>query len=115
MPRTSPTTQAVNALGATLTMGTPDALGDIVEVGDNIAIIVRNGSGASINVTLQTPATYEGLAVAENVVAVAAGATAAVKLPKRVYGRDAAGADPGKAYVDYSAVTSVTRAVVALS
>jgi hypothetical protein len=115
MPRTSPTTQAVNAVGATLTMGTPDALGDIVEVGDAIMLIVRNGSGSSINVTLQTPATYEGLAVAENVQAVAAGAIAAFRLPARLYGRPGSGADPGKAYVDYSAVATVTRAVVSLS
>lgn len=63
-----------------------------------------NGSGASINVTFQTPYTRDGLALADLVVAVPAGATKLVALHAgEIYSQ----AD-GKAYVDFSAVTTVS-------
>lgn len=114
MPRTEPATQAATALGLNpVSFTAPDALGDICEIGG--ILLVQNDSGGAITVTLQTPGDVEGLAVAENAVSVAAGAMAAVRLDSRAYARPAGSADAGKAYVDYSAVGSVTRAVIAAS
>lgn len=114
MPRTTPATQAATVVGLNpVAFTAPDALGDTCDPGG--ILLVDNGSGASINVTVQTPGDVEGLAVAENIVAVAAGAMAAIHLDERTYQRPAGSADAGKVYVDYSAVASVTRAVIAAS
>lgn len=89
----------------------PVADGDIVDCGD-VRLWVSNGSLSSITVTVQAVATVQGLDVADLVVPVAAGQTALIgPLPKTVFGRTA-DPDKGRAYVDYSAVTDVDRAVV---
>lgn len=71
-------------------------------------LIVNNGSGGSINVTIPTPASadVDGLAVPDRVVAVAAGKIAVI--------RDFASAvqADGKVYVDFSSVTTVTGVVL---
>lgn len=114
MPRSTPSTQAVSSsLGvADLQLTAPDALGDVIDPGTFLE--VRNGSGADVDVTVQTPNTVGGLAVADNVVTVAAGDSAVIYLDQALYMRPAsAGTDIGKVYVDYEAVASVTRAVFA--
>jgi hypothetical protein len=74
---------------------------------------VKNGSAASINVTLQTPVQVGALAVAENVVAVPAGAERMVgRLRPGVYNRASGSVDPGTVYVDFSDVTTVTVALL---
>ncbi len=113
MARASQTTQAAVGYKLAPTLTQPSADGDIVDTG-KVAVFVTNGSGGSINVTVQATATVEGLDVADLVVAVAAGQTALIgPLPKTVFGQTA-GADKGRAYVDYSSQTSVTRAVIDL-
>lgn len=112
MARASQTTQVATAYKLAPTLTQPTADGDIVDCGD-VHLWVHNGSGGSINVTVQSTATVEGLAVANLVVAVAAGQDALVgPLPKNAFGRKT-GDDKARAYVDYSSQTSVTRAVVA--
>lgn len=75
-------------------------------------LMVINGSGGSINVTIQTQQTVNGLAIADRVVAVGAGVTKFIGSfqPLNLW-NVSGGADNGKIYVDYSAVTSVTVAV----
>lgn len=71
---------------------------------------VKNGSGSSINVTLVTPVTVGGRAVADDVVAVAAGAEKLIgPFDERTYNN----AD-GKVDVNFSAVTTVTVAAFSL-
>lgn len=65
----------------------------------------------SINVTLPTPATADGLAVADRAVTVAAGAHAVIGLGASSQAGIYAQLD-GSVYVDYSAVTTVTVAVI---
>jgi hypothetical protein len=114
MARTAITTQPVDALGdADVTFEAANVDGNSADV--ETLLIVHNGSGGSVTVTVQTPADVEGLAVAENALAVGAGDYAMVRLATGVYGRPVGSADAGKVYVDYSAVTSVEVAVVALS
>ena len=114
MPRSTPATQAATVAGLNpVAFTAPDALGDVVDPGT--ILLVQNDSGGLITVTVQTPGDVNGLAIAENAVAVAAGAMCAVRLDAQTYQRPNGVADAGKVYVDYSAVASVTRAVIAAS
>ncbi len=115
MARASVTTQAVGPAGLSLTMTGPAVSpdGDIVDLGASTFLVVRNGSGAPINVTLDTTRTVDTLAVPDRVLAVAAGAVGIIPLDPQLY-RQGSGADAGRGYVDYSAVTTVTRAVIRL-
>jgi len=111
MARVDVTTQRIVNTGLAPTLTAPTVDGDVIDSGA-VAVYVTNGSGGSINVTAQTPATQSGLAVAESVVAVAAGATRLIgPFPKGTFGQ-LSGADEGQVYIDYSAQASVTRAVV---
>lgn len=72
---------------------------------------VKNGSGASITVTLDVQATLEGMAVTDPTVAVAAGATKIIgPFPTHLF-NDA----NGRANVTYSAVTTVTVKVLTIN
>jgi hypothetical protein len=73
------------------------------------AMLIKNGSGASITATFTTPGTVSGLAIADAAVPVAAGVTAVVPLTPGLYT-----ASDGLGDVAYSAVTTVTVAVVVL-
>ncbi|HEY3691255.1 MAG TPA: hypothetical protein VGL46_13265 [Pseudonocardiaceae bacterium] len=94
--------------------------GDVVDAGKT-QLIVTNGSGSSINVTAHATRTVKGLAVTNLVVAVAAGKTELIgPFDKDIFGQPSGanasgGDDQGRVYVDYSAITTVTRAVVAYS
>lgn len=69
---------------------------------------VKNGSVSSINVTVQTPVTVGGRSVADDVIAVAAGAEKMIGPFDEGNFNQQSGADAGKVYVDFSAVTTVT-------
>jgi len=111
MARISLTTQAVPAAGVVPTFTATTTDGEIIDVGDNLTLVVRNGSGVSTTVTVQTPLTFYGLAVPEVALVVAAGATGFVALDPRLF-RQTSGADAGRAYVNASPITTVTAAVV---
>ena len=115
MARSTPPTQNVTADGLAATMNAPNSDGDIVDCGGGVYITVLNGSGASITVTLITPATSYGLAVADRTTTVAAGASKDIPLPRYLKQPLDAATGPGQALVDYSAVASVTRAVKKLA
>lgn len=71
-------------------------------------VVVKNGSAAAINATFVTPVTVGGRAVADDVVAVAAGGEKMIgPFEERTFNQSS-GADVGKVYVDLSAVASVT-------
>lgn len=104
------TRQSASGLdGATITSVTPTVTtGDTLVGGQSVHLLVNNGSGAPINVTLTTPETVEGsLAVADRVIAVAAGALREIPVPSRYNDRTT-----GLATVVCSAVTTVTIAAV---
>lgn len=83
--------------------------GDTCDPGDDNFLVVKNGSGASINVTLDTkPDTTDWGGTNPNlVVAVAAGTERYIPV-NRSYLRDPA---TGKVNITYSAVTTVTVGV----
>ena len=111
-PRIVVAAQKIVPAGLALNLTAPTVDGDVVPTGA-VGLYVLNGSGAPITVTAQTPQTVEGLAVAENIVTVPAGAFRIIgPFAAGTYGRPSSGADPGKVYVDYSAITSVTRGLI---
>lgn len=83
--------------------------GDQAPVGGNRLLYVRNNSAASVTVTVATPGTVRGLAVADVVAAVAASAVWTLPLSRMF-------ADPitGRAAITYSAAANVGVAVLEL-
>ncbi|KUN92036.1 hypothetical protein [Streptomyces caeruleatus] len=79
-----------------------NAGGDTAPVGPGRFLYVNNGSGGSITVTIATPGTVSGLAVADTAVAVAAGKHAIIPLSNVFRGSN------GRAAITYSGVTSLT-------
>lgn len=111
-PRIVVSTQKIVRTGLLPALTGPTVDGDVMDA-DQVGLWVNNGSGASINVTVQTPATQDGLDLAELVVAVAAGTQRIIgPFPSRSFARPTGQVDAGKVYVDYSAVASVTRAAI---
>jgi hypothetical protein len=79
---------------------------DTLACGDRTFLEVANGSGGSINVTITTPNTVSGLAVADLVVAVGNGVTKIIgPITRELFGND-----DGIASIAYSSTTSVTAA-----
>lgn len=102
-PTTSPT-------GTTLTFAAAAVGGDKCPVGTNVLLLVRNDSASSVTVTLDaTGLVFNGLAVPDTAVVVAAGAEAVVPVSDHYR----ASAD-GLAAITYSAVTTVTVAALSV-
>lgn len=116
MARASQTTQPIIQAGTTANLTAPAVSpnGDTIDTG-RVILMVDNAGGSSINVTITPTATVSGLAVTPLVVAVAAGAIKLIgPLLPAVFGQLPGSADLGRAYVDYSAVASVTRGVFSI-
>lgn len=113
MARTALTTQQALPTGIVPSFTAANADGHILDGDGDVLLYVKNGGASPINVTIQTPGTVGGLAVTEQIVAVANAAEKIIgRFPPAVYTRDPGLADPGKVYVDFSAVTSVTVAAI---
>jgi len=93
-------------LGAALVAATSG--GDTTEVGPGKFLAILNSDASSKTVTLDTPGTVSGLAIAQGTYVVAAGKTCIVPLANVFRGAT------GRASVTYSAVTSVTVGVFEL-
>lgn len=77
-------------------------------------LLVKNGSGSAITVTLQVQKTYKGYALTAPTVSVGAGVELAIgPLPAEVHVIvNPSNANNGYILVDFSSITSVTAAVV---
>ena len=102
--------QPIAATGTALTFADATSGGDKCHVGDRLFLLVKNGSGSSITVTLTTTAKESDFDVADNAVAVAAGAQTAIGPIERELYADS----DGLCGIAYSAVTTVTVASVSL-
>jgi len=103
------TAQVVDPAGTTVVFSAAASGGDTFKAtSDRAKLLIKNDSGASINVTLTVVKTVVGLVVPNRVVAVAAGVIKAIPLLKELY------VDPADGLIDiaYSAVTTVTQAVI---
>lgn len=83
--------QSATSAGVTPSVITPGATGDKIPVGSILR--VTNGTGGSINITLTTHQTVDGLAVADRVTAIAASGT-------KTFRATSAYANPDDGYVD---------------
>lgn len=92
---------AVNFVAATVG-------GDTVARRDNSFLAVKNGSGAPITVTLDTPGTTHGLAIADEGVTIAAGAEAYISTSDPIFVHPS----DNLIHIAYSAVATVTVAQV---
>ncbi len=99
--------QRVAQSGTVPTYANASAGGDTAPVGGGLKLHVVNGSGATVTVTVVTPGTLDGLSIGDAALAIPAGGHGFVPLTN-VY------RDPvtGRANVTYSAVTTVTVAVL---
>lgn len=111
MARQAIAVQGISENGLNMAMSAANADGHMYPNSGKEKVRVANGSGASIDVTIQTGATYRGLALADKVVAVPAGETRFIGPFDRATYNQPTGADAGKVYIDTSAQTSVTLAV----
>lgn len=113
MARDSVTTVPLTHAGVEMALTAASANNDVVDTG-RVFLVVENGSGASITVTVHAVPTYDGLQLADQLVTVAAGKTEFIgPLSATTFGQ-ASGTDKGRAYVDYSAFASVNRGVYSL-
>ena len=108
MPRSLLATQTASPTGLAATFSAADASGHWFDPSAILEVV--NGSGSSINVTLTTPETRAGLAVA-------AGARKHIAVPQSqvatyIQPVGAGQAYDGMVFVDFSAVTSVTVAAI---
>lgn len=111
MPRTAVTPQAGSSVGGTITFEAANVLGNSFVPRRGRALHVKNGSGSTITVTVPTPATADGLAIPDRTISVAAGAHA-VFAPGSSSVTGLYAQTAGEINVDYSAVTTVTVAVI---
>lgn len=109
MARTLLTSQAAVETGLAATYTAADGTnGNTYVLVPHRLLHVKNGSASAITVTITTPLTVNGLAVADRTISIAAGADQFISL-----NTSSAYMQPdGTAWVDYSAAASVTVAVI---
>ena len=101
------TVQEISRSGLTPSYDSAAAGGDEVANDEITFLHVKNGSGGSIDVTIQTPGTIDGLAITDRTVAVPAGEERMMgPFPAAYYGSSLA--------ISYSGVTSLTIAAIRL-
>lgn len=110
MARTLITPQAVGSSGDTPTYEAANAAGNSFQLASGRVLHIKNGGAAVCNVTIETPMTVDGLAVADRTIPVAAGSFLFLALGTQDVYRQSGGV----AYIDYDQVTSVTVAVLSI-
>jgi hypothetical protein len=100
-------TTVVPLTGAAVAYTAAAGGGDTCQTGGGVLLLVKNDDASPHTVTLVTPGSFKGLAIADRAVAVAAGAEVAI--PVTTDYRDPA---TGRASITYDDVTSVTVAVI---
>jgi hypothetical protein len=96
----------VTTAGNAATVRNASGGGDTVPT--DVILRVNNGSGVSVTLTVATPGTVDGLAIADRQVVIPAGAARYLRLPRSLY------RDPGdgKVHLSWSATATVTFEVI---
>ncbi|MFE9923271.1 hypothetical protein ACFYQA_17300 [Streptomyces sp. NPDC005774] len=81
--------------------------GDTCQTGAGVLLLVKNGDASEHTVTMVTPGTVNGLAIADRPIPVAAGAVVGIPV-----NQDYRNPSTGRASITYDAVTSLEVAVV---
>lgn len=92
----------LDALGALVAAASG---GDTAEIRDGAFLVVNNGSGSTVTVTVATPGTVKGLAIGQATMAILAGDVGIMPLTN-IFRQTT-----GRANITYSAVTTVTVGV----
>lgn len=100
-------TQVVTNAGVGINYSNASPGGDRFVPAARTFLHVKNGSGSSVTVTLATPGSVDGLAIADRTVSVPAGTERMIAVPSELYR-----SSDGLADVTWSATTSVTFALV---
>lgn len=108
MARTALTAQSVTSGGLTATYSAANVEGHSFRLQGSRVLHVKNGGGSSVTVTVPTPGTVDGLAVADRTYTVAAAGETFIGLGAGSAYRQS----DGTAQVDFSGVTSVTVALL---
>jgi len=108
MARTTLSIQDIVRSGLNPSYEAANADGESVDNNGRVFLHIKNGSGVSVTVTIQTPGTVDGLAVADRTVVIPAGEE---RMPGVFPPADYNQSD-GAVYVDFSAVTTVTVAAI---
>jgi hypothetical protein len=101
------TTTVVGLDGATVAYAAAAGGGDTCQTGAGVVLMVRNGDSSSHTVTLVTPGTVNGLAIADRPITVEAGEVQAIPVANSY--RDSS---TGRASITYDGVTSLDVAVI---
>ena len=108
MARTSLTVQDVERSGLEPSYASANVDGNSFANNGRVILHAKNGSGGAITVTVKTPGTVDGLAVADRTVSVPAGEERMIGVfPPADYNQS-----DGDVYIDYSGVTSLTVAAL---
>lgn len=99
-------TQSITTAGVAVTYSAV-ASADRFLPADHCFLHVKNGGGTTLTVTIVTPGTQDGLAIADRTVSLTAGTDQMIAIPPAYYR-----SSDGLGDVQYSATTSVTAAVV---
>lgn len=113
MPRQKPAAVAPPGPDGSVIAFTAPVLADGDAVYPNNMLVVQNNSGATITLTIQTGGSAGNYAIADPTVTVAAATAKLIGPFDKALFAQPSGVDAGLVYIDYSAVTSVLRAVVA--
>jgi hypothetical protein len=103
--------QAISAAGTEVSYDPAGASGDKTVPGDRTFLHVVNGAGAPVTVTIVTPGTVSGLAIADRQVVVTNGESRMIALAPSLYRNRA---DSGLAAWTYSSNASVTVAALSI-
>jgi len=111
MARTVITPQQIARTGLASALAQPDLANGNQFANDGVCFLYVKNGGAQITVTISTPGTVDGLAIADLVVTVPAttGERMIGPFPAGIYNQS-----DGNVYVDWSSVTSVTAGVFRL-
>jgi len=115
MARTQVVTQQITRAGLVPVLTAPAGIGaangDVIDAGV-VSLMVTAGATPTTVTVISTP-TVDGLDVEDLSVTVGATSTRLIgPFPARTFANPVGATDPGRVYVDYSSVATVTRAVV---
>lgn len=115
MARVLITAQVSSPDGLAPALTAPTADGDKFDAGRVLLYVDNTAGDEEVDVTVTTPATFAGRAVADAGGTVAAGAFELFgPFPRALFARPDSGSDAGLVYVDYSAVTDVVRGLISV-
>lgn len=119
MPRTALTVQTTARTGlvATYTAASVANGHEFINSSEKVVLHVKNAGGGATVITIKTPGTVDGLAIADKTVTVSAGTEAFIgPFDNDDYGQDGAGSGTGATdvYIDLDVDTSVTLAAIKL-